>query len=192
VDRCNKNQDNNKLYKGSSPYNPGTNLGIFTTRIFIYEVNGSSYGLFRLTYDPFIPGRGIPVGTDADDEDILMDIAGSGPPVSGDAALRRDGILNGVQRLARFIAVVCAHEMGHSMGAAVNGAMPAGHYGGDHLNFPGSTANHICLASFTDLFTSPNVNIMTPSTNFTYANAVGTRFNRLIQAYFREEVFYNN
>jgi len=192
IDRCNKNQDNDTLYKGSSPYNPGTNLGIFTTRIFIYEVNGSYYGLFRLTFDDFIPGRGYPVGTHMYDSDILMDIAGTGPSVTGDAAIRRDAILTAVDRLARYIAVLCSHEMGHSMGVAVNGKMPNGLYGGDNLNFPGSTSNHISMSSYPELFQSPNVNIMAPSTNFTYTNAVGTRFNRLNQAYLKEKAFYNN
>ena len=192
IDRCNENQDNDTLYKGSSPYNPGTNLGIFTTRIFIYEVNGSYYGLFRLTFDDFIPGRGYPVGTHMYDSDILMDIAGTGPSVTGNAAIRRDAILTAVDRLARYIAVLSSHEMGHSMGVAVNGKMPDGLYGGDNLNFPGSTSNHINMSSYPGLFQSPNVNIMAPSTNFTYTNAVGTRFNRLNQAYLKEKAFYND
>jgi len=192
IDRCNESQDNDTLYKGSSPYNPGTNLGIFTTRIIIYEVNGSYYGLFRLTFDDFIPGRGYPVGTHMYDSDILMDIAGTGPSVQGDAAIRRDAILTAIDRLARYIAVLCSHEMGHSMGVAVNGKMPNGLYGGDNLNFPGSTSNHINMSSYPDLFQSPNVNIMAPSTNFTYTNAVGTRFNRLNQAYLKEKAFYND
>jgi len=189
IDRCNNNQDNDVLYKGSSPYNPGTNLGVMTTRIFIYEVNRSSMGLFRQTFDHFIPGRGIPVGTGVDDEAILMEIAGTGPPVSGDAAVRRDRILSAVDRLARYIAVVGAHEMGHSLGLSADGAMPYGLYGGDAVNFPGSTSYHIDLTTFLDLFIIPNVNIMTPSTNFDYTNASGTRFNRLNKAYLKESIY---
>jgi hypothetical protein len=192
IDRCNRKQDNNRLYKGSAPYNPGTNLGVFPTRIFIYEVNGSAYGLFRLTFDHFIPGRGIPVGEGIDDEAILMDMAGTGPPVGGIQALRRDAILTAVERFGRYIAVVAGHEMGHSMGVAVNGTMPNGLYGGNAAHFPGSTDNHISLTTFPELFKTPNVNIMIPATNFTYTNAEGTRFNGLNKAYLREEIFYNN
>ncbi len=191
IDRGNMHQDNDVLYKGSHPYNPGTNLGIFTTTIFEVEVNGSPFGLFRTTFDNFIPGRGEPVGEGADDQDILMDIAGTGPPVSGAAALRRDAILLAVQRLARYIAVVSAHEMGHSMGLSVDGAMPNGLYGGDPANFPGSTENHLDLTSIPGLFSYPSVNIMVPGTNFYITNSAGTRFNMLNLAYLKEKVFYN-
>jgi len=191
VDRGNANQDNDILYNGSAPYNPGTNLGIFTTRILKYEINGSSWGIFRTTFDTFIPGRGTPVGEGASDRDILMDIAGTGPEVGGAAAVRRDAMLLAVSRLARFIAVVTAHEMGHSMGLSVNGAMPDGLYGGDAIHFPGSDSNHINLGSFPDLYLLPAVNIMVPATNFWMTNAAGTRFNDLNRAYLREKAFYN-
>jgi|GEM_PF-1148166 len=191
IDRCNKHQDNNTLYRGSKPYNPGTNLGVFTTRIFVYEANFSSYSLFRTTFDTFIPGRGDQMGTNADDEAILMELAGTGGPVSGDAAVRRDALLTAIQRLGRYIAVVASHEMGHSMGVAVNGAMPGGLFGGDADHFPGSTSNHIDLSYFPDLFSRPAVNIMTPATNFEYSSASGTRFNRLNEAYLKEKAFYN-
>lgn len=191
IDRCNRMQDNDVLYRGSYPYNPGTNLGIFTTRIFIFEVNGSAYGLFRLTFDDFIPTRGTPVGAGADDQDILMDIAGTGPTVGGIMAVRRDAILDAVQALSRYIAVVTAHEMGHSLGLSVNNAPPNGLYGGDSTNFPGSDSNHISLTSFHYLFTLPDMNIMRPTTCFWFANAVGTRFNNLNRAYLEEKAFYN-
>lgn len=191
IDRANQNQDNDNLYNGSVPYNPGANLGVLTTRIFKYEVNASPFGFFRLTFDTFIPGRGVPVGEGAEDEAILMDIAGTGPAVSGPAAVRRDAVIAAIVRLGRFIAVLGGHEMGHSMGLSGNGAMPNGLYGGDAAHFPGSTSSHIDLTTFTNLFLLPAVNIMRPSTNFWYTNATGTRFNRLNLAYVREKVFYN-
>jgi hypothetical protein len=191
VDRGNAHQDNNMLYNGSSPYNPGINLGIFTTRIYSFEVNGSTFGMFRLTFDRFIPGRGTPVGEGPDDQDILMDIANTGPAVSGQAAVRRDAILLAIDRLARFIAVLSSHEMGHSMGLAVNNAMPNGLYGGDPAHFPGSDSYHISLTSFPDLFVIPAVNIMLPSTNFWFTNSPGTRLNKLNAAYMKQKVFYN-
>ena len=190
IDRGNRCQDNDVLHKGSYPYNPGTNLGIFTTRIFIFEVNQSQYSLFRLTYDDFISGRGTPVGEGGDDQDILMDIAGTGPQVGGALAVRRDAILDAVDKLSRYIAVVSAHEMGHSTGLAVNNAPPDGLHGGNPSHFPGSDSNHISLTS-TSLFSLPDMNIMRPTTCFWYANAAGTRFNNLNKAYLEEKAFYN-
>ncbi|MFH2000085.1 MAG: hypothetical protein ABIK28_10405, partial [Planctomycetota bacterium] len=191
VDRGNANQDNDVLYNGASPYNPGLHLGIFTTRLFKFEVNGSSYGSFRQAFDTFIPGRGTPVGLGSNDASILMDLAGTGPAVSGGAATRRDKIEVAITKLARFIAVVSSHEMGHSMGLSVNNAMPNGLYGGDSTNFPGSDSNHLNLSSFPALFSIPAVNIMIPATNFWLTNATGTRFNMLNMAYLREKTYYN-
>ena len=190
IDRGNASQDNDVLYNGSFPYNPGLHLGVFLTEIFMAEVNGWVSGLFRLTFDHFIPGRGVPVGEDPDDPAILSEIAGTGLPVSGDAALRRDRLLEAIDVLARYIAVVAGHEMGHSMGLSVNGAMPNGLHGGDPANFPGSTSYHISLTAFPDLFLFPDVNIMIPATSFTNTNAPGTRFNYLNRAYLREKIFY--
>jgi len=191
VDRGNAHQDNDVLYRGSATYNPGLHLGIFTTRLYKFEVNGSSYGSFRQAFDTFIPGRGTPVGLGAGDQNILMDMAGTGPAVTGSSATRRDKIEVAITKLARFIAVVSSHEMGHSMGCSVNNAMPNGLYGGDATNFPGSDSNHINLSSFSALFSIPAVNIMIPATNFWLTNATGTRFNSLNLSYLKEKTYYN-
>lgn len=191
VDRGNANQDNDVLYNGSAVYNPGLHLGIFTTRLYKFEVNGSSYGSFRQAFDSFIPGRGTPVGEGANDLSILMDLAGTGASVTGSNATRRDKISTAITKLARFIAVVSAHEMGHSMGLSVNGTMPNGLYGGDATNFPGSDSNHINLSSFPALFSIPAVNIMIPATNFWLTNASGTRFNNLNMSFLKEKTYYN-
>ncbi|MHC4944808.1 MAG: hypothetical protein ACYTG7_17475, partial [Planctomycetota bacterium] len=190
VDRANACQDNDILYSGSSPYNPGLHLGVFTTRMLKYEINGSVWGIFRTTFDDFIPGRGTPVGEGADDQDILMDMAGTGPAVVGAAETRKEATELGISRLARYIAVIAAHEMGHSMGLSVTGPCPNGLHGGDSDNFPGSNSNHIDLSSFPELYTLPAINIMVPATNFWMATATGTRFNKLNMAFLKETVFY--
>ena len=137
IDRNNASQDNDTLYNGSVPYNPGTHLGVFPGGIFMYEVNTWQQSFFRLTFDPFIPGRGTPVGEGMDDTDILMELAGVGPAVSGAAASRRDEIRAAVERLARSIAVVAAHEMGHSLGLAVEWSHAAWPLWGRSRAFPG-------------------------------------------------------
>jgi len=192
IDRGNEHQDNDALYNGSQPYNPGANLGVFSTAIFINEVNTWYLSVFRQTYDSLIPNRGVPVGEDETDLSILLDIDGTGPAVTGAAATRRDKIILAADRLARAIAVTTSHEMGHSMGLSVNGAMPNGLYGGDQPNFPGSTSNHLNLTALPEiLFLPPSVNIMIPYTNFLWCNSPGTRFNKLNIAYLMEHVFYN-
>jgi hypothetical protein len=191
VDRANANQDNDVLYAGSAPYNPGVHLGVFTTRMLKYEINGSVWSNFRITFDDFIPGRGTPVGEGADDQDILMDMAGTGPAVNGAAETRKESIELGLSRLGRYIAVITAHEMGHSMGLAVDGACPDGLHGGDPDNFPGSNSNHIDLSAFPELYTLPAINIMVPATNFWMATATGTRFNKLNMAFLKETIYYN-
>jgi len=191
IDRANSNQDNDALYNGSQPYNPGVHLGVFTTGLYQYEVNNYSSAPFRIAFDPFIPGRGTPVGEGSDDQDILMELAGSGPAVSGGAAVRRDTIIDSVRKMARMVAVTTAHETGHSMGLSVNNAMPSGLYGGDPVNFPGSNSNHLDLTSFSfGLYASPAGNIMRPYTNFQQSINSGTRFNWLNKAYLQEKIFY--
>ena len=191
IDRNNAHQDNDTLFKGSYPYNPGTNLGVFPTTIFSFNVNYWSGSPFRTTFDPFIPNRGTPVGEDPDDQAILMQLAGVGPAVSGDAATRRDRIALAVNRLARAIATTTAHEMGHSLGVAVDGVMPHGLYGGLPVYFPGSNSNHLDLThpKF-GLFTSPAGNIMKPYTIFEETINEGTRFCNLSLAYLREKILY--
>jgi hypothetical protein len=91
--------------------------------------------------------------------------------------------------LARFTAVVTAHECGHSVGLVQNGAMPDGLYGGDTVNFPGSSDGHIRTAA---LFPSGAINVMSPALSYSLAINPATAFNSLNKAYLREQVFYGN
>jgi hypothetical protein len=75
------------------------------------------------------------------------------------------------------------------MGLVQDGAMPAGLYGGDAANFPGSTEGHI---RNTALFPAGSTNIMSPSLSYDTAIGSATAFNRLNLAYLREQVTYGN
>ena len=93
-----------------------------------------------------------------------------------------------ISLIARFIATVTAHEVGHSVGLVINGAMPTGLYGNDNTNFPGSVDSHI---RNTSLFPTGATNVMSPSLNFTLATSSSSAFNTLNLAYLREQIFYN-
>lgn len=146
-------------------------------------LRGPSTTLFRSTYDPL---RAVfnnrPIG-DADDGFDGERVAGT----RNDA--RTTIINNAIGRLARFVAMVTAHEVGHSMGLVKNGAMPTGLYGGDAVNFPDSSAAHIKMP--TTLFPAGSINIMSPAVNLDLATGAATAFNSLNLAYLRERVLYN-
>ena len=93
-----------------------------------------------------------------------------------------------IEDIARYLAVVIAHECGHSHGLVQNGAQPTGLYGNDTVNFPGSTNGHIR----TPLLFSSGINIMSPSLSYTLATDSNTGFNSLNLAYLREQVSYGN
>lgn len=159
-------------------------LGVFVLTVVdnINGLGGPSTTTFRQTYDPLrseIPG-GQPIGANAQDAARL---AGS----VTDARLTQ--MLNAMGRMARFIAVVVAHETGHSMGLVKNGAMPTGLYGGDPANFPGSNDQHIRMP--TTVFPNGSVNVMSPTLNFELALSSRTAFNSLNRAYLRERALYN-
>lgn len=159
-------------------------LGVFVLTVLdnVNGLGGPSTTMFRQTYDPFrseISG-GQAIGANAQDTARL---AGT----LNDA--RQVAIGNAISRLSRFIAVVVAHETGHSMGLVKNGAMPAGLFGGDAANFPGSNSEHIRMP--TSLFPLGSVNIMSPTLNFELALSANTAFNSLNRAYLRERVLYN-
>ena len=100
-----------------------------------------------------------------------------------------------IANLGRAVAVVTAHECGHSMGLVVNGAMPVGLYGGDAVNFPlspgqppSNASNHIENQS---LFPSGSQNVMSPAIDFASALSPNTGFNTLNRAYLREQALYD-
>jgi hypothetical protein len=159
----------------------GTRLGVFVHTIVNAGLGPPSTSAFRLTFGPFVPSLGgTPVGSDGQDGDRLSGALSDG---------RRTAIDQAIEDLARFVAVVTAHECGHSMGLVQNGAMPAGLYGNDATNFPGSVDGHI---RNTSLFPTGATNVMSPSLSYSLGVNPSTAFNTLNLAYLREQVFYGN
>lgn len=164
----------------------GTRLGVFLhTLVTNGEQEPQSNSPFRDTYDTFTSARsGSPIGAAGDATHLVMMINSGN---SNDP--RYLAIKKAIEDLARFTALVIAHECGHSMGLVQNGAMPTGLYGGDATNFPGSANGHIVMPS--DVFTGNSLNIMTPSISYIGGLDPTSRFNSLNLAYLREQVVHN-
>jgi hypothetical protein len=70
-----------------------------------------------------------------------------------------------------------------------DGAMPNGLYGGDTVNFPGSTSGHIFVGP--PDFPVGSTNVMSPALNYDTTLHPATGFDSLNLAYLRERVLYN-
>ncbi len=158
-----------------------TRLGVFVHTMAAAGFVSNPSSSFRTIFDVLAPVfGGNPIGTIAGD---LQRLEGT---LSDSRAATLDAALFG---MARYIAVVTAHECGHSMGLVTDGPMPVGLYGNDPVNFPGSTSGHIKNEA---LFPAGSTNIMSPSVSFSLSNHPSTAFNSLNIAYLREQVFYGN
>lgn len=163
----------------------GQRLGIFLHTIIENGMGSLASSSFRRTYDEFTAGNGgTPIGEDPSDATSLQTILAGGS-LSGRAVDIDDAIAD----LARFTAVVLAHEAGHSMGLVANGAMPNGLFGNDTANFPGSSDGHIRNSA---LFPNGSINVMSPVLTWDLAISANTAFNSLNRAYLREQVSYGN
>lgn len=181
LDRNNATQENDCL----TDFAGTQRLGVFVHTVVNAGFEESAVQDFRTTFDALRPDlpSGVPIGNAVDGMDAQR-VAGT---LTNDS--RQTTIQNAINRLARMVAVVTAHECGHSMGLVIDGAMPTGLYGGDVVNFPGSTSGHIRNAS---LFPPGSQNVMSPAISFTTANSPSTGFNTLNLAYLRERALYNN
>ncbi len=178
-DPNNETQDNDSLPN----YGNSQRLGVFLHTIVNSGMLSSSGSTFRTTYDAFTPApprNGTPIGNDPNDGLRLLGTL---------ADARATAITNAIRRLARFTAVVTAHEIGHSVGLVQNGAMPFGLYGGDSTNFPGSSTGHIKMSPL--IFPPGSVNVMSPAIGFEDTLSSSTGFNKLNLAYLRERALYN-
>ena len=183
-DPNNAHQENDTLHPGSTP--PATQrLGVFLRTVTENSINVAG-STFRLTLDAFIDHRGTPIGEDSNDKLRLQNLLAK---TTGDS--RQSAMDLAYSRLGRFLAVVLAHECGHSMGLVQDGAQPTGLFGGDSVNFPGSTSGHISLAS-SGLYGASAQEIMEPSLSFTKSLDSGTKFNDLLMAYLKETCLYGN
>ena len=176
-DPKNESQDDNTR----TDYQSSTRLGIFLHTIADAGLAPPASQPFRLTFDPLatILG-GTAIGDDPSDGSRLLGTLTDSRATTIHAA---------INEFSRFIAVVLAHECGHSMGLVQNAAMPTGLYGNDTVNFPGSADGHI---RNTSLFPSGATNIMSPALSYGSATHASTAFNTLNLAYLREQVFYGN
>jgi hypothetical protein len=185
-DPSNRNQDNNTLPPGTyDGVVVQTRLGIFPHTLIAASINllGSQ---FHQTFSPFVDHRGTPIGEAAGDATRLVNLTLN---AGGDA--RQTAMRAAIDGLGQFVAVVVAHECGHSVGLVKDGAMPAGLYGGDPVNFPGSTSGHIDLGT-TSLFPPGATEVMAPVLSYPGTLHPQTAFNPLILGYLRERVLYNN
>ena len=164
----------------------GSRLGVFLHTLVNNGFLSASSSQFWTDYKEFAPvqpggvgGTASPIGATNDD----LRLTGAMP--DGRATL----INNALNNLARFTAVVLAHECGHSMGLVPNGAMPTGLYGNDAVNFPGSQSGHINMPA--SLFPGNSFNVMTPAIAYLGSLNTQTEFNSLNLAYLLERAIYN-
>ncbi|HAK96089.1 MAG TPA: hypothetical protein DCM87_14125 [Planctomycetes bacterium] len=164
-------------------YNATAGLGIFGTNLIRFYINSSF--TFRSLFDPFIPGRGRPVGTAPEDARVLSDefIPGDAANTAAEEA-RYDAIVRATAGFARALAAIAAHEIGHSVGLVANGPPPFGLFGGEkNAEFAGR---------FTDPYhlDTPGNNIMESAMSFTvmqYTDWRALAFNPLAMAYLLEK-----
>jgi hypothetical protein len=184
-DANNKNQENDTLPPGNySNVVIQVRLGIFPHTLTDVAIN-VGLTLFRSTFDPFIDHRGTPIGEETTSDAVRLTRILSNTP--GDA--RQTQMKTALDRFARFLAVLLAHECGHSLGLVRDGPMPAGLYGGS-TSFPGSTPGHIALSGG-GIFPPGAIEVMSPSLSFDGIVNAGTAFNPLLLAYLRERALYD-
>ncbi|MGE0143635.1 MAG: hypothetical protein AB7I19_10945 [Planctomycetota bacterium] len=168
----------------------GQRLGIFLHTFAHVGIRAGATSSFRATFAPFIPqltsgvpaAPGVPIGEASQDEERLRGNL-------NDA--RTTQIDNALAGLARAVAVVIAHECGHSMGLVANGAMPRGLYGNDSINFPGSGSGANLHIETPGLFPNGAQNVMSASISYDSAIHPSTGFNSLNLAYLRERALYD-
>jgi hypothetical protein len=176
LDPSNQRQNNDCLLESATT----ARLGVFLHTIAQTGLAPPSNSTFRLDFNSLVPALGGTAIGDAASDDLRL---------QGALTDTRSGhIDNAIAGLSRFIAVIAAHECGHSVGMVINGPMPTGLYGGDPANFPGSSDGHIRTQA---LF--PNgTNVMSPQLSYSLAIDAATAFNSLNLAYLREQAFYGN
>ena len=163
----------------------GSRLGVFLHTLVTNGEQASASTRFRDTYDPLTPARGgTPIGAAGDKAPLVALLSNNTPGGTRGLVLQR-----AIQDMARFTAFVVAHECGHSMGLVQNGAMPAGLYGGDEANFPGSSPGHLRMPD--SVFSGDSLNVMTPAISYAGGLDEMSRFNSLNLAYLREQVVHN-
>ncbi|MBI4585460.1 MAG: hypothetical protein HY717_15715 [Planctomycetes bacterium] len=169
---------------GSANDNTDVDLGVFTTNLIEFYINSSF--TFKSKFNALIPGRGTALGFHASDVTVLSDsFDRSGGGNSSQDNNRYDDIMDAVDALARVVATIMAHEIGHSVGLVANGAPSAGLFGGEYnASFAGPYTTDYHLDT-------PGNNIMAAAISFTSAIATASSapsFNEMNMAYLLERI----
>ncbi len=172
-------------YRNAGPNDDSaTDLGVFVTNLIDFYINASF--TFRTRFNPLIPGRGVPLGFDANDVTVLDPSFDRGDPSNtSQENTRFDQIAAAIDAIARSTATILAHEIGHSVGLVANGAPTAGLFGGEaqaSFSGPYTTSYH--------LDTGDN-EVMAASLSFSdciITGPGGPRFHPLLLSYLQQRI----
>ncbi|MEE8143235.1 MAG: hypothetical protein V3T77_09050, partial [Planctomycetota bacterium] len=163
-------------------------LGVFTTNLIEFYINISP--AFRGRFDVLIPGRGLPAGESMVDHVVLYPFFDRMDPGNSPSENSRyDQIASAMDAWGRSVAMVLAHEIGHSIGLCANGSPPLGLFGG--VTGPGFSGPY--TNSFH--FDSPGNNLMASALSFSLSlisGSIGYHFNELNQSYLSEWIILEN
>ncbi len=184
----------NKAVEDNGTQAAGSQLGVFTGGL-LFIFDGSPPSPFvktRLLFDTLTPFRrtgdastqlGVPLGTDANDPDILSPTQDPAT-FTGTKLTRYRTVLRAMDAVARFTAATLAHEIGHSIGLVDDDQPGAGHYG----RCFNATAHHIDLRAY---FPGAAQDVMSGSGDLTAKSEGATGFNELERAYLNHRIVVN-
>lgn len=131
----------------------GQALGVFPAEMFLYQaklhlqVYPSYQTTFAQRFMPLCPQMGgTPVGSHQHDAAALNDHFDDAAATSSQRA-RRQAVLTAVGNWSKVVAIVLAHEIGHSVGLVAPGAAPTGLYGDASLHNSFAGANEVMAAN---------------------------------------------
>ncbi|MFN9945369.1 MAG: Ig-like domain-containing protein [Planctomycetota bacterium] len=141
----------------------GQALGVFPAEMFLYQaklhlqVFPSYATTFAQRFRPLCPPMGgTPVGSHPHDAAVLRDDFDPAAATSSERA-RRETALAAVADWSKVVAIVLAHEIGHSVGLVAPGAAPSGLFGDAslHNSFAGATEVMAANIGYETMVTMP-------------------------------------
>lgn len=131
----------------------GQSLGVFPAEMFLYQakvhqlVHPSYATTFAQRFMPLCPPMGgTPVGAHTHDAAVLRDDFDALAATSTQRA-RRETVLAGVRDWSKVVAIVLAHEIGHSVGLVAPGTAPSGLFGDGSLHNSFASATEVMAAN---------------------------------------------